>query len=178
MPRFLFLNIISPRSVTTMLRFLSALVMVLNDNKYFQSAFNVRFTSNRFIKPITLRKSIDRELVSYTKSKAFTPNSFIMLPLISCPMSFITQTPVNVLFLNWSEKLYSTRSLFSKRKSVSGGINSCSLADAKRFANRSKTSFYPGCQNILPYIGLAEETRLLPALDDFSRYIFRIGFIY
>ena len=50
--------------------------------------------------------------------------------------------------------------------------------DAKRFASRSKTSFYPGCQNILPYIGLAEETRLLPTLDDFSRYIFRIGFIY
>lgn len=51
-------------------------------------------------------------------------------------------------------------------------------ADAKRFTNRSKTPFYPGCQNLLPQIGLAEETRLQPALDDFFRYIFRIGFIY
>lgn len=36
--------------------------------------------------------------------------------------------------------------------------------DTKRFANRSKTSFSPGRQNILLFIGLAEETRLLPAL--------------
>ena len=35
--------------------------------------------------------------------------------------------------------------------------------DTKRFANRSKTSFSPGRQNILLFIGLAEETRLLPA---------------
>lgn len=36
------------------------------------------------------------------------------------------------------------------------------LSDTKRFANRSKTSFYPGSQNILLIIGLTEETRLLP----------------
>ena len=36
--------------------------------------------------------------------------------------------------------------------------------DTKRFANLSKTSFYSGSQNILLFIGLAEETRLLPAL--------------
>jgi hypothetical protein len=34
--------------------------------------------------------------------------------------------------------------------------------DTKRFANRSKTSFYTGSQNILFIIGLAEETRLQP----------------
>ena len=36
--------------------------------------------------------------------------------------------------------------------------------DTKRFANRSKTSFSPGRQNILLFIGLKEETRLLPTL--------------
>jgi hypothetical protein len=34
--------------------------------------------------------------------------------------------------------------------------------DTKRFANRSKTSFSPGRQNILLFIGLAEETRYCP----------------
>lgn len=42
--------------------------------------------------------------------------------------------------------------------------------DTKRFANRSKTSFYPGSQNILLFIGLAEETRLLPTLIEFEKY--------
>ena len=50
--------------------------------------------------------------------------------------------------------------------------------DTKRFANRSKTSFYPISQNLLSIIGLTEETRSLPTLDKICHQMFGICTVY